>query len=261
MERITANLHPNRLAPTSLQTVGTTSRATLTPQQARSLGTIIDHWRNQQGWGPLPDADQSVQVQAWAIVLRNVPADAYWLLYLKAIELRGAKLVAGERVPDMSGELLLALWPSLRAEREAAAADGVKLLPDRAAAACPFCNGTGFRRVWSERLQIYGIRPNCDHQGDPAELQRKPATPARCDVGKPLPQPPIEPAQVAVSDLPKAPSTLAREQAAARGTQLRCNTCGRADALTTTLYVAVGATCGKRLGEMAFCTGQFEVRA
>ena len=131
------------------------------------MGDVLDRWRLNQGWNPWDNDTQMAAIASYVHTLdrEGVPASAYGELYERVLSARAAAIHSGKQLPNFGAELMLASWPSLRAEIEQRRIDSGRILPDTAASQCNRCNGTGLENVYDIDGRILGVRAGrtCEH--------------------------------------------------------------------------------------------------
>jgi hypothetical protein len=138
--------------------------------EAEALGAIIDRARASMGWGRLPEGEHDIAVVAWFEILSDagMRREQYDACYRSAQQRKRELLRQGQPLSIVTPHDLCAELDKVREmNREL---DGVRLLPENAAAACPKCGGTGW-----ERMPDNSVRHGCKHD---APVDAAPADPA-----------------------------------------------------------------------------------
>lgn len=140
----------------------TTTQFLPDPEQAKTIGSIINRWRLASGWQLLSKDDQNLTIAAWFQVLKlqGVTMEFYDVCYRAAIATRAAKRSAGADVPfTLAAEAVAAEWPGIKAKLEEGEPGKPLQLVARNATGCERCWGSGH-----EQMIDGTVRDGCLHE-------------------------------------------------------------------------------------------------
>lgn len=129
------------------------------------LDVLKARWQTK-GWHVMRKEDSEPMAIEFikALERHQIPYAHYRELYDRSLDLRARRMGQGLSCDDFSADMMVARWPSLRAEiREREIAEG-RTLTVTAPTQCLRCYGTGMEIIYGERGEKVGVKPGCMHE-------------------------------------------------------------------------------------------------